>query len=106
MSHTSLRSMETSEVVQGPAGRINMAENSVPVIDKSFNPFYENWNICAPSLDTFEVVRNTSNPFILPSAQTLNIFSFIVRLNPVRWRQPGRPACFLEIPSVKRFGLI
>ena len=33
------------------------------------------------SLDTFEVKRNTSNPFILPSDQTLNLFPCFGRLN-------------------------
>ena len=42
--------------------------------------------MCVPnSLDTFEVERNTSNPFILPSDQTLNLLPFFVRLNAFRW---------------------
>lgn len=57
------------------------------------------------SLDTFEVERNTSNHFILPSDQTLHLFPFFVRLNAFRWRQPGRLASFPEIQSAKRFGL-
>jgi len=62
--------------------------------------------MCVPnSLDTFEVERNTSNPFILPSDQTLNLLPFFVRLNAFRWRQPGRLASFLEIQSTRKFGL-
>jgi len=68
--------------------------------------FFTSLVTCVPNtVDTFEVERNTSNPFILPSNQTLNLRPFFVRLYAFRWRQPGRLASFLEVQSARKFGL-